>query len=155
MNAIVYHGSADSRELIRKYEWHFRDAQVRSRTVLGFLLNTLLLFFIYAPSPNTFSLLSLSPSFSRCLQQDRIIHPHVYKFNAIITTYEMVMTDISYFRKIHWKYLTVDEAHRLKNKVCVIGFENLERLREHLPVLRSLASWVRVCALSSMTGFCC
>lgn len=41
----------------------------------------------------------------------------LYKFHALITTYEIVMADASEFRKIHWKYLVVDEAHRLKNKV--------------------------------------
>ena len=38
-----------------------------------------------------------------------------YKFTVMITTYELVMKDKSFFDSINWKYLIVDEAHRLKN----------------------------------------
>eukprot|EP00339_Tiarina_fusa_P012625 CAMPEP_0117033454 /NCGR_PEP_ID=MMETSP0472-20121206/23902_1 /TAXON_ID=693140 ORGANISM="Tiarina fusus, Strain LIS" /NCGR_SAMPLE_ID=MMETSP0472 /ASSEMBLY_ACC=CAM_ASM_000603 /LENGTH=1984 /DNA_ID=CAMNT_0004742375 /DNA_START=28 /DNA_END=5983 /DNA_ORIENTATION=+ len=73
MNAIVYHGTAASRELIRKYEWSYD---------------------------------SLKGS------------PPPHKFNVLITTYEMVLTDMAILSKIHWRYLAVDEAHRLKNTKC-------------------------------------
>ncbi len=39
------------------------------------------------------------------------------KFHALVTTYEVIMQDRSVLSKINWKYLVVDEAHRLKNKV--------------------------------------
>ena len=41
-----------------------------------------------------------------------------FKFNVLITTYEMIMTDSSTLAGIEWKYIAVDEAHRLKNKNC-------------------------------------
>ncbi|KAK9125106.1 hypothetical protein Scep_013952 [Stephania cephalantha] len=37
------------------------------------------------------------------------------KFDALLTTYEVVLKDKVVFSKIKWNYLMVDEAHRLKN----------------------------------------
>ncbi|KAF2283012.1 hypothetical protein GH714_043435 [Hevea brasiliensis] len=38
-----------------------------------------------------------------------------YKFNVLLTTYEMVLADSSYLRGVPWEVLVVDEGHRLKN----------------------------------------
>ena len=73
MNTVVYHGSAKSREIIRKYEFYFKDNKGNR---------------------------------------------NVFKFNVLITTYEMILADYKILHDIHWKYLIVDEAHRLKNKAC-------------------------------------
>ncbi|GAB4829608.1 hypothetical protein Ancab_019276 [Ancistrocladus abbreviatus] len=39
----------------------------------------------------------------------------LYKFNVLLTTYEMVLADSSHLRGIPWEVLLVDEGHRLKN----------------------------------------
>lgn len=33
----------------------------------------------------------------------------------VITTYEVVRFDINYLKYIDWKYITIDEGHKLKN----------------------------------------
>ena len=38
------------------------------------------------------------------------------KFDVCITSYEMVVRESSAFRKFSWRYLIVDEAHRMKNE---------------------------------------
>ncbi|KAJ6393894.1 hypothetical protein OIU77_023184 [Salix suchowensis] len=38
-----------------------------------------------------------------------------YKFNVLLTTYEMVLADSTYLRGVPWEVLVVDEGHRLKN----------------------------------------
>ncbi len=74
MNAVVYHGSAAARDVIRKYELYHRD-------------------------PNTHKVILGAP-----------------KFNVLITTYEMVLHDSNTLKPFKWRYLVVDEAHRLKNQ---------------------------------------
>lgn len=37
------------------------------------------------------------------------------KFNAILTTYEILLKDRQFLRSFSWAVLLVDEAHRLKN----------------------------------------
>ncbi|XP_072110724.1 chromodomain-helicase-DNA-binding protein 7 isoform X4 [Mobula birostris] len=41
-----------------------------------------------------------------------------YKFHAIITTFEMILTDCPELRNIAWRCVIIDEAHRLKNRNC-------------------------------------
>ncbi|XP_072460761.1 chromodomain-helicase-DNA-binding protein 7 isoform X3 [Notamacropus eugenii] len=41
-----------------------------------------------------------------------------YKFHAIITTFEMILTDCPELRSIPWRCVVIDEAHRLKNRNC-------------------------------------
>lgn len=93
MNAIVYHGSHESRELIRSHEFYYSDS---------------------ATNPATRDLL---------------------KFHALITSYEVVKQDLEKLKKIHWRYLVVDEAHRLKNKDSALA-QDLRTLKiEHMHLL--------------------
>ncbi|XP_069490011.1 chromodomain-helicase-DNA-binding protein 8 isoform X3 [Ambystoma mexicanum] len=49
--------------------------------------------------------------------KDRLI-PGAYKFDALITTFEMVLSDCPELREIEWRCVIIDEAHRLKNRNC-------------------------------------
>ena len=51
-------------------------------------------------------------------------------FPIIITSYEIIIADIKFFQKFEFKYLVVDEGHRLKNYDC--------KLIRELRTLRSL-----------------
>lgn len=42
--------------------------------------------------------------------------PEIYKFDVLLTTYEMAMAGASHLRPIPWRCCVLDEAHRLKNK---------------------------------------
>ncbi|KAM6054001.1 chromodomain-helicase-DNA-binding protein 6 isoform 3-T5 [Chlamydotis macqueenii] len=75
MNAIVYHGSQISRQMIQQYEMVYRDAQG----------NPL---------------------------------PGIFKFQVVITTFEMILADCPELKKIQWRCVVIDEAHRLKNRNC-------------------------------------
>ncbi|KAM8961534.1 chromodomain-helicase-DNA-binding protein 8 isoform 1-T1 [Pelodytes ibericus] len=44
--------------------------------------------------------------------------PGAYKFDALITTFEMVLCDCPELREIEWRCVIIDEAHRLKNRNC-------------------------------------
>ena len=43
---------------------------------------------------------------------------NIVKFNAIITTYEVLLSDVTVFCQFKWRNVIIDEAHRLKNKNC-------------------------------------
>ncbi|CAG8510005.1 4171_t:CDS:10 [Funneliformis caledonium] len=41
-----------------------------------------------------------------------------HTFPVIVTSYEIVMNDRKYLQKFSWKYIVVDEGHRIKNLNC-------------------------------------
>uniref|UniRef100_UPI00398E93CE LOW QUALITY PROTEIN: chromodomain-helicase-DNA-binding protein 7-like n=1 Tax=Pristiophorus japonicus TaxID=55135 RepID=UPI00398E93CE len=44
--------------------------------------------------------------------------PGAYRFDALITTFEMILSDCPELREIEWRCVIIDEAHRLKNRNC-------------------------------------
>ena len=44
--------------------------------------------------------------------------PETFKFDALITTYEIIIADVELLTSIEWRCCIIDEAHRLKNKNC-------------------------------------
>ena len=89
MNAITYHGSNESRELIREFEFSFTD-----------------------PSASGLN-----------------------KFHALITSYEVIKQDLAVFKRIPWRYMVIDEAHRLKNKDSALANDLRQLNVEHMHLL--------------------
>lgn len=48
-----------------------------------------------------------------------------YKFQAVITTFEMILGGCPELNAVEWRCVIIDEAHRLKNKNCKLleGFK--------------------------------
>jgi chromodomain helicase DNA binding protein 8/chromodomain-helicase-DNA-binding protein 7 len=46
--------------------------------------------------------------------------PGIFKFDVLLTTYEMVISGAAQLRPIPWRCVVLDEAHRLKNKTSKI-----------------------------------
>lgn len=42
-------------------------------------------------------------------------------YNVLLTTYEFVVKDKNVLGKIHWKYIIMDEGHRMKNADCKLA----------------------------------
>lgn len=38
------------------------------------------------------------------------------EWNALVTSYEMILKEKALFKKYEWRYLVIDEAHRIKNE---------------------------------------
>jgi SWI/SNF-related matrix-associated actin-dependent regulator of chromatin subfamily A member 5 len=53
----------------------------------------------------------------------RLIHERLkpINFDVCITSYEMCLSERSALRKIHWEYLVIDEAHRIKNEASKLA----------------------------------
>lgn len=43
------------------------------------------------------------------------------KFDVIVTSYEMVIKEKNHFKKFHWRYIIIDEAHRIKNENSILS----------------------------------
>ncbi|KAK9365497.1 SNF2 family N-terminal domain-containing protein [Lipomyces kononenkoae] len=50
------------------------------------------------------------------------------KFNILLTTYEYILKDRSELGYVKWRYLAVDEAHRLKNSTSAL-YESLQEFK--------------------------
>lgn len=43
------------------------------------------------------------------------------KFDVVVTTYEMAIREKAAFKQFNWRYLIIDEAHRIKNEKSVLS----------------------------------
>lgn len=95
LNCIFYHGNQASRDVIREYEWSYKDPEDPEKEVKG-----------------------------------------LYKFDVLITTYEMAIVGIEHLSSVGWRAAIFDEAHRLKNTASK-ATETLKDLRIEHKVLLS------------------
>ncbi|XP_051932223.1 chromodomain-helicase-DNA-binding protein 6 isoform X3 [Hippocampus zosterae] len=79
--------------------------------------------------------------------------PTVLKFHGLITTFEMVMADCPELKKLHWRCVVIDEAHRLKNRNCKL-LEGLKLMNlEHKVLLTGTPLQNSVEELFSLLNF--
>jgi chromodomain-helicase-DNA-binding protein 7 len=77
----------------------------------------------------------------------------VYKFQVMITTFEIVLTDCLELRDFHFRACIIDEAHRLKNRNCKL-LEGLRLLNmEHRVLLTGTPLQNNVEELFSLLNF--
>ncbi|XP_055711038.1 chromodomain-helicase-DNA-binding protein 7 isoform X3 [Phlebotomus papatasi] len=75
------------------------------------------------------------------------------KFNVLITTFEMIVTDYADLRVFNWRVCVIDEAHRLKNRNCKL-LEGLRQLNlEHRVLLSGTPLQNNVSELFSLLNF--
>ncbi|KAJ8387669.1 hypothetical protein AAFF_G00152190 [Aldrovandia affinis] len=76
-----------------------------------------------------------------------------YKFDAVITTFEMILTDCPELRAVGWRCVVIDEAHRLKNRNCKL-LEGLKMMdMEHKVLLTGTPLQNTVEELFSLLNF--
>ena len=39
----------------------------------------------------------------------------------VVTSYEMILRERATFKKFNWRYMVIDEAHRIKNEKSKVG----------------------------------
>ena len=77
----------------------------------------------------------------------------LYKFNVLITTFEMIISDCMELREVPWRLCVIDEAHRLKNKNCKL-LEGLRLLQlEHRVLLSGTPLQNNISELYSLLNF--
>jgi len=52
-------------------------------------------------------------------QKEELISPG--KFDVCVTSYEMVIKEKGHLKKFHWRYIIIDEAHRIKNENSLLS----------------------------------
>lgn len=80
---------------------------------LSTLSNWMLEFDRWAPSVIKYAYKG-SPNIRRQIAQ----YLKASKFNVLLTTYEYVIKDKAILAKLRWKYMIIDEGHRMKNHHC-------------------------------------
>ncbi|CAB4018646.1 chromodomain-helicase-DNA-binding 8-like, partial [Paramuricea clavata] len=77
----------------------------------------------------------------------------LYKFNVLITTYEILIADNILLSSVPWRAVVIDEAHRLKNRNCKLleGLNNLQM--EHRILLTGTPLQNNVDELFSLLNF--
>lgn len=52
-------------------------------------------------------------------QKDSMVQPG--KFDVVVTSYEMIIKEKNHWKKFHWRYIIIDEAHRIKNENSILS----------------------------------
>jgi len=83
-------------------------------------------------------------------------------FDACVTSYEMVIKEKNHFKKFHWRYIIIDEAHRIKNENSLLSkvpphpHSPTNSVIQALSVSKPRCCWIPVfCAHFLMTAEAC
>lgn len=72
------------------------------------------------------------------------------KFDVVVTSYEMVIKEKNHFKKFHWRYIIIDEAHRIKNENSILSRVRQNGLEDWCPDLQ----WTCLTRSSSIVVLC-
>ncbi|KAL7670148.1 hypothetical protein ACOME3_005086 [Neoechinorhynchus agilis] len=105
------------------------------------LQNWMYEFMRWAPSLNVVCLVGYKDERALILKKTILAHPH--KWDAIATIYETVLSERCHLKKFAWRYLIIDEAHRIKNEdtkfsKAVRTLKSSNRLLIGTPLLNNL-----------------
>ena len=79
---------------------------------------------------------------------------NLVKLDVLITTFEVVVTDAEFLKKIPWKNCVIDEAHRLKNRNCKLLQSGLSLFRlDHRVLLTGTPLQNNIDELFSLLNF--
>ncbi|KAJ3102292.1 choline dehydrogenase 7 [Phlyctochytrium planicorne] len=81
------------------------------------------------------------------------IMPSVYKFDVLLTTYEMAISGMSQLKPVPWRCVVLDEAHKLKNKTSKISEVLKQYKMEHRVLLTGTPLQNSVDELWSLLNF--
>lgn len=77
----------------------------------------------------------------------------LFKFHGVITTFEMIMADCPELKKVNWRCVVIDEAHRLKNRNCKL-LEGL-KLMNLVCLLDFYQYFFTICLVNVSSYFIC
>ncbi len=55
----------------------------------------------------------------RAAQKEEACQPR--RFDVVVTSYEMVIKEKNHWKRFHWRYIIIDEAHRIKNENSILS----------------------------------
>lgn len=77
-----------------------------------------------------------------------------FKFHGVITTFEMIMADCPELKKINWRCVVIDEAHRLKNRNCKL-LEGLKLMNLVSLICLFLIFFLLICGPGNLSRHFC
>ncbi|KAK9459633.1 SNF2 family N-terminal domain-containing protein [Lipomyces oligophaga] len=74
-----------------------------------------------------------SPDVRRAIRSSQLSKKVDHKFPIVITSYQIILQDAAFLRSISWKFIIIDEGHRIKNMNCRLikelkSFDSANRL---------------------------
>jgi len=110
-NCVTYHDAVrgkETRRLIRETEFYYGTTKVRPTARCPDRRRGQL--------SQTFFCFTFSHFFSASCRFPSLLVSQTIKFNVMLTTYEVLISDVEELSNVGWLQVIVDEGHRIKNK---------------------------------------